>query len=103
MSDHDDDHDDDFDDDDLDDGDSPDAPTAAKVLEHLTRSIVDEPDAVEIDVDRSGRRTVLEVRVAPGDMGRVIGRRGRVANAIRTVVRAAAARDDAEVDVEFID
>lgn len=78
-------------------------PTAESVLEHLTRSIVDEPDAVQIDIDDSGRRAVLEVRVAPGDMGRVIGRRGRVANAIRTIVRAAAARDDAEVDVEFVD
>ena len=45
----------------------------------------------------------LEVQVADDDMGRVIGKRGRVANAIRTVVRAAAARDGVEVDVEFVD
>ena len=45
----------------------------------------------------------LNVTVAPGDMGRVIGKRGRVATAIRTVVRAAAVRDGVEVDVEFVD
>ena len=43
------------------------------------------------------------MRVAPGDMGRVIGKRGRIANAIRTVVRAAAVRDGVEVDVDFVD
>lgn len=95
-----------YDDEELDDGDDGrdgGVPTAEAVLSHLTKSIVDDPDAVQIDVDDSGRRAVLEVRVAPGDMGRVIGRRGRVANAIRTIVRAAAARDQAEVDVEFVD
>ena len=56
-------------------------------------------------VDRVERRgTVsLEVQVADDDMGRVIGKRGRVANSIRTVVRAAAARDGVEVDVEFVE
>ncbi|MDZ7733794.1 MAG: KH domain-containing protein [Acidimicrobiia bacterium] len=61
------------------------------------------PDAVEVEVDDSGRRTRLDVHVAADDMGRVIGRRGRVANAIRTVVRAAADRDDVDVEVEFVD
>jgi len=80
------------------------APTAVAVLGHLVRSIVDDPDAVRIEVDDSHRRGLrLDVHVAPGDMGRVIGRRGRVATAIRTVVRAAAVRDDVEVDVEFVD
>jgi predicted RNA-binding protein YlqC (UPF0109 family) len=79
-------------------------PTARTVLEYLVRAVVDEPDAVEVDVDegRHGNLQLL-VRVGPDDMGRVIGRRGRVANAIRTVVRAAAVRDDAQVDVEFLD
>ncbi len=46
---------------------------------------------------------LIEVHVAPGDMGRVIGKRGRIAQSIRTVVRAAAVRDGAEVDVDFVD
>ena len=47
--------------------------------------------------------SLIEVRVAPGDMGRVIGKRGRIAQSIRTVVRAAAVRDGVEVDVDFVD
>lgn len=77
--------------------------TARAVLAYLVESIVDDPDGVEVDVDDSGSRTRLNVSVSPGDMGRVIGKRGRVANAIRTVVRAAAVRDDLDVDVEFVD
>ena len=79
------------------------APTAQSVLTYLTKSIVENPDEVEVGVNNSGDRATLEVSVASGDMGRVIGKRGRVANAIRTVVRAAAVRDGAEVDVEFLD
>ena len=80
------------------------AATAAAVLEYLVRSVVDDPDGVEIKIDDDRRdRVRLDVHVSPGDMGRVIGRRGRVANAMRTVVRAAAVRDGVEVDVEFID
>jgi predicted RNA-binding protein YlqC (UPF0109 family) len=79
------------------------APTAEAVLGYLVRNVVDDPDAVDIQVDDSDDRIRLDVRVAEGDMGRVIGRRGRVANAIRTVVRAAAVRDDVDVDIEFID
>ena len=79
------------------------AATAQQVLEYLTRQLVDDPDAVSVEAEDGAGRTVLNVRVAPGDMGRVIGKRGRVANAIRTIVRAAAVRDGAEVDVEFLD
>jgi len=78
------------------------AASARAVLEYLVESLVDEPDSVSIEVDE-GRVVALRVRVAPDDMGRVIGRRGRIANAIRTVVRAAAAREGAEVDVDFVD
>jgi uncharacterized protein len=94
-------------DDELDDDFDPNrkpAATATAVLEYLVRAVVDEPDGVEVKVDddRVGK-VQLNVYVAPGDMGRVIGRRGRVANAIRTVVRAAAVRDGIDVDVEFVD
>ena len=91
--------------DDLDeaDGNTRPAATAAAVLEYLVRQLVDEPDGVTVDaVDRS-RGVQLEVRVAPGDMGRVIGKRGRTAQAIRTVTRAAAVKDDVEVNIEFME
>ena len=79
------------------------AASAQQVLAYLTRQLVDDPEAVTVEAEDGAGRTVLNVRVAPGDMGRVIGKRGRVANAIRTVVRAAAVRDGVEVDVEFLD
>lgn len=99
--------DDDLDEGDDDDGDGDDANTitaasARAVLEYLAKSVVDDPDGVRVEVT-DGRPVTLEVHVTEGDMGRVIGKRGRVANAIRTVVRAAAARDGVEVDVEFVD
>jgi uncharacterized protein len=85
------------------DGNRRPAPTAAAVLEYLVRQLVDEPDGVEVEaVDRS-RGVQLEVRVAPGDMGRVIGKRGRTAQAIRTVTRAAAAKDSVDVNIEFLE
>jgi len=80
-----------------------DAPTAMAVTEYLVRELVDDPDAVRVDVTEGRRGPTLEVSVGPGDMGRVIGRRGRMANAIRTVVRAAAAKDGQEIDVDFVD
>ncbi|MCE9621355.1 MAG: KH domain-containing protein [Actinomycetia bacterium] len=79
------------------------APTATAVLTHVVRSIVDDPEAVKVDAKESRGRIRLEVRVGPGDLGRVIGRRGRTAQSIRTLVRAAATRDDVEVDVDFAD
>jgi len=79
------------------------APTAEAVLKYVVTSLVKEKDAVQVDVNDSKRTLQLEVRVGPDDMGRVIGRRGRVANAIRTLTRAAAAKDGVEVDIEFLD
>jgi predicted RNA-binding protein YlqC (UPF0109 family) len=78
---------------------------AVATLEHVTRSVVDNPDGVSVTVDSSDGddRVQLNVTVAEGDMGRVIGKRGRMANAIRTVTRAAAVRDGIEVDIEFLD
>ncbi len=79
------------------------APTAQSVCEYIVRRIVDDPDAVTVIESRSGSSVRFEVSVADGDMGRVIGKRGRVAGAIRTVVQAAGSRDDAEIEVEFVD
>lgn len=102
MSDREPDLDDDTGDDDVDANTIP-AANARTVLEYLVRSLVDDPDAVQVEVDDRGRRPSLNVHVAQGDMGRVIGKRGRVAQSIRTVVRAAAVRDGVEVEVEFVD
>ena len=78
------------------------APTAHRVLEYLIKSLVNQPE--EVHIESSGEeRCVFSVTVAEEDMGRVIGRRGRVANAIRTVVRAAAISDEIEIDVDFVD
>ena len=77
---------------------------ARDVLEFLAKSIVDEPDSVFIDVEEGRRGDVrLSLRVSPDDMGKVIGRRGRVAQAIRAVVRAAGAREGLEVGVDIVD
>jgi predicted RNA-binding protein YlqC (UPF0109 family) len=98
-------HDDDVDDEEADatDPNAIPAANARSVLEYLVRSVVDDPDAVQISVSEGRRATSLDVRVADGDMGRVIGKRGRIAQAIRTVVRAAAVKDGVSVDIEFVD
>ena len=88
---------------DHDGGDDVPAPTATAVLGHIVRSIVDDPEAVRVDAIEGRNRVRLEASVAPGDLGRVIGRRGRTAQSIRTLVRAAASRDGVDVDVEFVD
>jgi predicted RNA-binding protein YlqC (UPF0109 family) len=79
------------------------APTAAAVLEHIVKSIVDDPTTVEVEEVEEDGRLRLDVRVGPGELGRVIGRRGRTAASIRTVTRAAASKDGVELDIEFLD
>ncbi len=79
------------------------APTAVAVLEHIVKSIVDQPDQVTVDEVTDEGKHRLDVRVADGDLGRVIGRRGRTAASIRLVTRAAASKDDAQLDIEFLD
>jgi predicted RNA-binding protein YlqC (UPF0109 family) len=77
---------------------------ARAVLDYLARSIVDDPDSVVVGLDEGHRGEVrLSLHVAPEDMGKVIGRRGRVAQAIRTLVRAAGAREGVEVSVDIVD
>ena len=75
---------------DFDDANSLEAPIATAVLAHIVRSIVDDADAVNVTSGPAGRQDPPRGCVGPGDLGRVIGRRGRTAQSIRTVVRAAA-------------
>ncbi|MFP4149727.1 MAG: KH domain-containing protein [Nitriliruptoraceae bacterium] len=73
------------------------------VLAFVARELVDHPDEVRIEVDEDERETVLELHVHPEDLGKVIGKRGRTAKAIRTLVKAAGALDDENVTVEIVD
>jgi predicted RNA-binding protein YlqC (UPF0109 family) len=73
------------------------------LVEFLVRSLVDDPEAVEVEEFDEDGDLVLEVTVADDDLGRVIGRGGRIANAIRTVVRAVGAREDRRVIVDILD
>jgi hypothetical protein len=73
-------------------------------LEYLTRQLVDEPDAVEVEeFEEEDGTVVLELSVADDDYGQVIGRGGRTANALRTVVKAAAVKDNRRVLVDIVD
>jgi uncharacterized protein len=69
----------------------------------LVRPIVDEPDRVEVEASESDTRVDLEIRVAPDDIGKVIGRGGRTIRAIRTVVKAASVKVGKRVNVEVAD
>jgi uncharacterized protein len=69
----------------------------------LARSLVDEPEKVEVSGTESDSRVELELRVAADDMGRVIGRQGRTIRAIRTVVKAASVKAGKRVSVEVLD
>jgi len=75
-----------------------------RVVRYVTEQIVDDPDSIEVEViDEGDDSVVAEVRTAKSDMGRVIGRRGRVARAIRTVAGAAGDEEGVSVAVEFLD
>ncbi len=73
------------------------------VLEYLAKAIVDDPESVVVEVDEGRGSVSLRLNVSPSDMGRVIGRRGRTAQAIRTVVRAAAAKEGVDAHVDIVD
>ena len=75
----------------------------AEALEHLVRGIVDNPDEVSVRDKQLRRGSVLEVRVPPDDLGKVIGRGGRTASAFRTVVSALAGKGGARVDFVDVD
>jgi predicted RNA-binding protein YlqC (UPF0109 family) len=74
-----------------------------ELVEFLARELVDDPDSVSVTESADQRGTLLTVHVAPDDMGKVIGRGGRTAKAIRSVVRAAATRQGVSVHVDIAD
>ncbi len=73
-----------------------------ELVRFIAKSLVDDPDAVQVETKQDGDCTVIELHVAPGDMGKVIGKQGRIAKAIRTVVKAASVRDNGKYMVEIV-
>ena len=71
------------------------------LLEVIAKSLVDNPDEVVVTEKETEKGLVLELKVAPSDMGKVIGKQGRIAKAIRSVVKAAASRENKQVSVEL--
>ena len=74
-----------------------------ELIENIAKSLVDNPNEVHVNEVQGEQSIILELKVAPADMGKVIGKRGRIAKAIRTVVKAAAMRENKNVVVEIID
>ena len=73
-----------------------------KLVEAIAKSLVDHPEAVEVTESVDNDTIIIELRVAPQDMGKVIGKQGRIAKALRTVVKAAAVKENKKVVVEII-
>jgi len=74
-----------------------------ELIEYIARALVDQPDQVSVKQERFGSKYCLELRVAKDDMGRVIGKNGRVANAMRILLRFAAGREEKQVSLDIID
>jgi uncharacterized protein len=75
---------------------------ARELVEYVAKSLVDDPAAVRVDVVEDEGETVLELHVAEDDMGKVIGRNGSVAKALRTLLKVSAARDGEPVSLEIV-
>ncbi len=73
-----------------------------ELVEVIAKALVDDPDSVVVSEKEDGRTTVIEVHVAESDMGKVIGKQGRIAKAIRSVVKAAAAKEEKRVVVDIV-
>ena len=73
-----------------------------ELVEVIAKALVDDPESVVVNEREEKKTTVLEVRVAESDMGKVIGKQGRIAKAIRSVVKAAAAKEDKKVVIDII-
>ncbi len=76
--------------------------SAKELVEYVARSLVDEPDAVKVTEVEDDEGTVIELHVAEDDMGKVIGRNGSVAKALRTLLKVTAAREGTSVQLEII-
>jgi len=74
-----------------------------ELLTYIARSLVDDPDSVSVSQSEPPAETVLELRVAPGDMGKVIGRQGRIAKEIRTLMRSVAQHKGQRITVDIVD
>lgn len=74
-----------------------------ELVEVIIKALVDDPDSVAVAEREEKKTTILEVHVADSDMGKVIGKQGRIAKAIRSVVKAAAAKEDRKVIVDIVD
>lgn len=75
---------------------------STELVKVIAKSLVDNPEEVTVTEKTEGRNITLELHVASSDMGKVIGKQGRIAKAIRSVVKAAASRDKKNVDVEIV-
>ena len=73
-----------------------------ELVEVMAKALVDNPSEVVVTEKTEGRNIVIELHVAPSDMGKVIGKQGRIAKAIRAVVKAASTRENIKVDVEIV-
>ncbi len=73
-----------------------------ELVEVIAKALVDSPDEVVVTEKADGRNIMIELHVAPSDMGKVIGKQGRIAKAIRAVVKAASTRENIKVDVEIV-
>ncbi|SFB68789.1 KH domain-containing protein [Butyrivibrio sp. YAB3001] len=73
-----------------------------ELVEVIAKALVDNPDEVVVSEKNDGRNIMIELHVAPSDMGKVIGKQGRIAKAIRAVVKAASTRENLKVDVEIV-
>ncbi|ABI68799.1 MAG: KH domain-containing protein [Syntrophomonas sp.] len=73
-----------------------------ELVEYIAKSLVDNPDEVEVRESEGERSTVLELKVAADDMGKVIGKQGKIAKAIRTLTKATAAKEGKRVAVEIV-
>ncbi len=73
-----------------------------ELVEVVAKALVDNPDEVVVNEKVEGKNITIELHVAASDMGKVIGKQGRIAKAIRTVVKAASSKDNVRVDVEIV-
>ena len=73
-----------------------------ELVEVIAKALVEHPDEVEVTEKENGKTTVIELKVAQSDMGKVIGKQGRIAKAIRSVVKAAASKSDRKVIVDIV-